>query len=362
MKSLNKLNVKHVWNLGSDDPGNLLPRVIKLLVLVHEHGSLAKACEQLGTSYRHAWGVLHEAAELFGQPLMKMKRGKGTELTELGMKLIWAEQRIAARLEPLLAEVRSELLKELDQTLQSGRTHLLLDASHCFAMDLLHSHLIAENLAAGISYSGSTAAVERLIRGQTDVAGFHFSMADLNDSVVNTCKAIINPREFDIHVLAQREQGLIVRAGNPLQLYSLRDLPSSRCRFINRQPGSGTRVLFSKLLDEDAIEESSIYQPYPPEHTHAAVAAFVASGMADAGFGVRAAAARFGLDFIPLEIETYFVASRVADRKEIGIQSLRRLMNSVAFKNQVADLPGYSSVLTGLSYSHWLELENQATP
>jgi molybdate transport repressor ModE-like protein len=362
MKSLNKLNVRHIWNLGTEDPTDLLPRVIRLLVLIQENGSLAKACEKTDMSYRHAWGVLHDAAALFGQPLMTMKRGKGTELTELGMKLIWAERRIAARLEPLLAQVSSELLKELDQTLKSGRTHLRIDASHCFAMESLHRHLNEQDMAVGISYCGSLGAVERLLQGRTDVAGFHLAIADLSDSVFNKHRDICNEKRFDVQILAQREQGVMVRAGNPLKIRSISDLANPQCRFINRQPGSGTRLLFNKLLLEESMTESIILQPYPPEHTHAAVAAFVASGMADAGFGVRAAATRFGLEFIPLERETYFVAHRVEDRKQVGIQALQRFIESSAFRQEISKLPGYSSALTGMNYLHWLELENQASP
>lgn len=358
MKSLNLLNVKHVWNLGTDDPHELLPRVIKLLLLVQEYGSLAQACKHVGMSYRHAWGVLHEAASLFGQPLMVMKRGKGTELTELGMKLIWAEQRIAARLEPLLAEVSSELLKEIDHTLRGGKPQLRMDASHCFAVDRLHHHLIADNMAVGISHCSNLSSVERLIQGQADVAGFHLSAVHLKDTVLHKHQGIDKPEEFDVRVLAQREQGLMVKTGNPLNIRSVHDLALSQCRFVNRQADSGTRLLFKKLLCDAALPESALNQPHPPEHTHAAVAALVASGMADAGFGLRAAASRFGLDFIPLELETYFVASRVSDREHIGIHTLHQIVGSAGFKEELSSMPGYSSVLTGTDYRHWLELEN----
>jgi molybdate-binding protein len=107
-----------------------------------------------------------------------------------------------------------------------------------------------------------------------------------------------------------REQGLILAAGNPLSVCSVKDLTRTGARFVNRQPGSGTRQWFDRLLKRDRLSPSSISGYDQEEFTHQAVAAVIASGAADAGMGVRAVAERFGLAFAPLGREIYYIAAQ----------------------------------------------------
>jgi molybdate-binding protein len=112
-------------------------------------------------------------------------------------------------------------------------------------------------------------------------------------------------------------------------------------RFINRQPGSGTRLLFDLMLQKQGMQAGSIHGYEQCEFTHAAVAAYVASGMADAGFGVETPARRFKLDFIPSQTERYFLLcdERVFDTPDV--QQILGILRSDAFKAAVNQLPGY---------------------
>ncbi len=108
--------------------------------------------------------------------------------------------------------------------------------------------------------------------------------------------------------LAVRSQGLFVRMGNPLGVHAMEDLMRREVRFVNRQVGSGTRLLLDLILAARGIDPARIEGYNNGEFTHAAVAAYIGSGMADVGFGVETAARRFGLEFVPVLKERYFFA------------------------------------------------------
>jgi molybdate transport repressor ModE-like protein len=84
------VTIKPQWTIRHPTGATLVPRLVDLLVQVHEDGSLLSACRRTGTSYRHAWGLVREGEALFGAPLLNMERGKGSTLTPLGQKLVWA--------------------------------------------------------------------------------------------------------------------------------------------------------------------------------------------------------------------------------------------------------------------------------
>jgi putative molybdopterin biosynthesis protein len=147
--------------------------------------------------------------------------------------------------------------------------------------------------------------------------------------------------------LAQREQGVVVARGNPKSIASLKDLTRPAIRFVNRQPGSGTRVLLDYELKKLGIDPKAIVGYEREEFTHMAVGVAVASGLVDAGLGVRAAAVALGLDFIPVANEQYDLAvSRPLFESERGAK-LMEVIRSDGFKRAVADLGGYDTARAG---------------
>jgi molybdate-binding protein len=147
--------------------------------------------------------------------------------------------------------------------------------------------------------------------------------------------------------LAVRTQGLFVAPGNPLGIRGLDDLKRRDLRFVNRPEGSGTRVLTELLLKRHGIAARQVSGFENTELTHAAVAAFVASGMADVGMGVQTAAHRFGLHFIPLLKERYFFALPTEALARAEIQPVLAVLQSPAFVSRVAALKGYEAAGTG---------------
>jgi molybdate-binding protein len=112
-------------------------------------------------------------------------------------------------------------------------------------------------------------------------------------------------------------------------------------RFVNLQAGSGTRLLFDLLLSRASVDTRRIEGYEILEYTHAAVAAYVGSGMADAGFGLEVPARRFGLDFVPLVTERYFFLCRNDFLADPAMQQFDSVLHDAAFRAQVALLPGY---------------------
>ena len=144
-----------------------------------------------------------------------------------------------------------------------------------------------------------------------------------------------------------REMGLMVKRGNPLKINSLKALVEQKARFVNRDHDSGTRLVFDQLLALHGIDEARINGAQQIEFTHAAVAAYVASGMADASFGVEAAARQFGLDFVRILTEDYLFVCKRAFLETEPMRRVIDIMKGREFHDEVASLPGYVASHTG---------------
>ena len=122
---------------------------------------------------------------------------------------------------------------------------------------------------------------------------------------------------------------------------------SDLVRFVNRQPGSGTRLMLDLMLARRGIDSNAIEGFSNGEFTHAAVAAYIGSGMADVGFGVETAARRFNLEFVPVLKERYFFALEADALHSPALQGAVNAMKSGSFRERVNALPGYDGELTG---------------
>ena len=140
---------------------------------------------------------------------------------------------------------------------------------------------------------------------------------------------------------ADREQGLIVAHGNPKKLDSMADVARKRAHFVNRQKGAGTRTLVDRMLRDAGIAPERIHGYGTEEYTHLAVAATIATGRADAGLGVRAAASQFGLGFVPLVEEHYWLAIRERTLESSTAQQLLRGLAGKQLSRLARRLPGY---------------------
>lgn len=319
-----------------------LPLLLQLLTVIRDQGSISGAAASAHLSYRHAWGVLRDFEREFSAPLLTKSRGKGTKLTPLAEKLIWADKRINARLSPILESFASEL----EAILTSMPSVLRITASHGFAVDALIKRLGTENVPVEINYRSSLEAVAALAHDECDMAGFHVPVGEFKHAAQPYLKWLDPQLHVLIH-LAFRNQGLFIAKGNPKRIKGLKDLQREDLRFINRQTGSGTRILLELLLAKAKLNQKHITDYENVEYTHAAVAAYVASGMADVGFGVETAAKRFDLDFIPIAREKYFFACKASVMEQSLVMSARNIMQSASFKDTVNALAGYDGSQCG---------------
>ncbi len=343
-----RINITPHWELGVESDALLdTTSLLALLAAVQETGAIAQGARITGMSYRHAWGQIKNAEALFGHALLNAGRGRGSTLTPLAEKLIWADRRIAARLSPMLESLASELANELERTLPRPPQALRVHASHGFAMAALMQQLNAAELQVELRYRNSFESVAALSHGECDLAGFHVPIGEFEAPAAQRYRRWLRD---DTHLLVQvavRTQGLFAAPGNPKFVRGFADLRRDDLRFVNRPEGSGTRMLTELMLAKQGISPDEVTGYDSAEFTHAAIAAFIASDMADVGMGVQTAAQRFGLHFIPLVRERYFLAMNRRARDEDPMPQVIRLLQSPAYRSAVAALGGYEAGETG---------------
>ncbi|HTT38575.1 MAG TPA: substrate-binding domain-containing protein [Burkholderiales bacterium] len=345
---MNKFQIKPEWILR--DPagaGRGLSQLFELLATIAAEGNLRRACARLNLSYRHAWGIVREGGQTFGMPLIDFTRGQGAKLTPLGDKLVWANKRIAARLTPILDSFASELESEIGRTLAAAGARTRIHASYGYAVAALHGLLHGKRLQVDLRYVGSADALASLCRDHCDLAGFHVPVGDLQPVALRAYAPWLRPRQHRLINLITRRQGLIVAPRNPQGIASLADLTRPGVRFVNRPAGSGTRLLLDMLLEREGLNGSRIAGFNTVEATHAAVAAYIASGMADAGLGVEPAARQFGLGFVPLVNERYFLVCREDAVDSPEIHAVLETARSSEFRSMIAELPGLDGIQCG---------------
>ncbi|CAM3578549.1 LysR family transcriptional regulator [Bordetella sputigena] len=332
---------------GADHDGVPLQEALALLSAIDAVGHIAGACRACGLSYRHGWGILRRFETVFGTPLLITRRRQGTELSPFAQRLLWANRRIEARLMPMLDSLASELQEDLEKLLPESGPHLRLHASHGFAVEALMQHIGGGAANLELRYRTATEALASLDSGECDLAGFQVPQGDFEADMLRYYAQWLDAEEHLLVHLAVRNTGLFVMAGNPKGIRGVADLARQDVRFVNRQIGSSTRQLVELMLRRLDIAVAQVNGYENSEFTHMAVAAHIASGMADAGIGVETAAHRFGLDFIPLARERYFFAIRKPALEQPAMQALLAIMRGADYKGYVGQLVGYDASETG---------------
>ena len=338
-----RIQIEPAWRFRNAEGREIDPLLFRVLAAVQRSGKLTEAAREVDFSYRHCWNLIRTWSAFFGTPLVELSQGKGAELTPLGEKLTWAAQRIQARLTPQLENLSVEIDREINAALMDTHPVLRLHASHGYAIALMPE--LMERVAGvrlELQYLGSIDALGSMSRGSCDICGFHLPSGRVTPELAARLNRYLKPRAHRVIRLVTRTQGLFVAAGNPLNIRSLQDLVRPDVRFINRQASAGTRVLLDLLLAEHTIDPDDISGYETVEFTHAAVAAHIASGMADTGFGVEAAASQFKLDFVPIAEEHYFLACRLETLELPSLQRMLDALKSPDFAQAVSTLPGYA--------------------
>lgn len=197
------------------------------------------------------------------------------------------------------------------------------------------------------SYKGSMEGLIALYRRNTDIAGIHLWDEKTDEYNLPFVHYVLPGESVIILNLVQRVQGWIVPPGNPMNLQAWEDIQRKGLRLINRQKGSGTRLRLDSFLRSSGISPARIEGYEQEETTHVGVACRVANGEADAGIGVQAAAARMGLDFVPLFRERYDLVCTQETAETPEWQQIAAVLNSPAFHNAIQSQAGYDTSRTG---------------
>lgn len=310
------------WQIDAGQQEDIEPDFLRLLDRIVETGNLRRAAADSGRSYRSAWALLRHYEERLGMSLLETTRGRGTRLTALGAvfreTLHEAQVQTAPQLESLGRDVSRRILRAAEA---GGLSAVTILASDCHTLDLLRHDLVATGHPVELHFLGSEIALQRYHEGECRAAGFHLPQGRLAPVFWQGYNAYLDQDRDRFLLLDVREQGLICRPG--LRVRGLVDIADQGLRFVNRQPGSGTRRLLDTLLRDSGIAAAALRGFDHEEHTHLAVASLVAAGIADVGPGVRTAAERFELAFVPLAREQYYLAFAAEDEQTPLIRALR---------------------------------------
>ncbi len=199
---------------------------------------------------------------------------------------------------------------------------------------------------------GSIGGLLALAQHQANVAGIHLLDSETGEYNVPFVKHLAPEEDIVLVNLAFRENGLLIARGNPKSIRSVRAIARRDVRFINRQRGAGTRLLVYSKLRQIGINPHTIPDWDRVANTHDAVAGAIAAGAADVGPGLRAVAAEWDLDFIPLGEERYDLAIARADYESPELRALIDALHGDAFRQQAAALKGYDLARSGQVVAH----------
>jgi molybdate transport repressor ModE-like protein len=342
------LDLDLVWTAGRQAKKPVDPELFALLEAIKNTGKLTEAASQVGIRYRQAWELITVWSEQIGQPLVKKEQGRGTRLTALGEKLLWVRERINARLTPHLESAASEVERELDQLLNDVALPVTMFASHDLVLAELREFLrVKTGPKLDLRFAGSLDSVVALCKGRCELAGFHVPEGPLGREILRKYEPWLKPRAQRLVHVVRRRQGLMTAPGNPLKIGTLQDIARTSARYINRQRGSGTHSALDRLLQEQGIDRAQINGYYTEEFTHLAVAAAIASGVADVGMGIEAAARRLKLGFIPLFSEDYYLLGKRETIERSDVAAIVSVLKSDSFAEVVRNVPGYDTSRTG---------------
>lgn len=320
--------------------------LFELLAAVVDGGSIRHAAQVLGTSYRHVWGSLRRWEATLGEPLINWSQGRKARPTDFAQRLLWAERRARTRLQPQIEALRADLGQVITAAHAAEHPVLTMRASHDLALPVLQQHLTGSGeLLLNIGFQGSVDALRALNNGQCLAAGFHLPVeGSAAATFYREIRPLLDDTSHRLIGCSRRVQGLMVRKEHAATVRAFEDVITHQLRFVNRQVGSGTRLLVDHLAQEHAHAGTLVGAEHV-ETTHVSVALCVASGVADAGVGIEAAALQLGLHFVPLIEESYFLACLTRDADDPALIQLRSVLAAERWRTILTHLPGYRPAL-----------------
>jgi molybdate transport repressor ModE-like protein len=340
-----RIQIRPTLVFGSKSTKN--PTVVDLVWLTSllkdiEHGkTLMSACKKMGLSYRNVWQKLNDVEDALGFKLMDRVRGHGSQLSEYAKYLIQFTDDFDQKTVRLGQTSLSHLEEGFAQFRDKAKKQWRLASSS----DPIIQKSVIDVGGFELITAGSGEALDRLLNYEVDIAGFHVS--DPHSSQIISKR--LQKEGMHIFPVMKRVQGLMVAKGNPHNITSAKDLLRPKIRFINRQKGSGTRLLLDTILDKEGIDPNGIQGYQNEEFTHSAIAMSILAKRADAGMGVKSVAIENGLGFIQVKDELFFLAMGEDLSTNKDLAKLIRKIRSLS-----SESPGYKSIGLQRKIAGWL--------
>jgi putative molybdopterin biosynthesis protein len=249
------------------------------------------------------------------------------------------------------AAAKAFTLNEIILPENAGSETILILGSHDLALEILTQEQVNNHPAVMALSVGSLNGLIALRQGNTHIASCHLLDAQSGEYNTSFVRHFFPDQAMRLITLAQREQGLLVAPGNPLQIKGLDDLRREGLKLINRNSGSGTRIWLDQHISSLGIQPESISGYTREVRTHTAVAETIARGAADLGIGLRAAANQYGLDFIPLFEERFDLVLPQSLLTTPKLQPVLNRLQSSEFRQKIRNLAGYHTDQTGDEFS-----------
>lgn len=343
--------VRWAWDFGVGLGAEASARLMTTLRLLASYQALGPVAAAQGVSYRGLWGLLTQAEAAFGRPLVSKGRGRGTRLTAFAEALLALDDEARATLAAQHAPWAARLQELLTPRAVAPPERLHIAASHDLALaDWVEN---GRHVRVDLYWRGSEEAMLALARGECDVAGFHLPLGLGRAEAAAWVGGYLGLARHRFFEVMRREHGILVPPGNPLAIHGVADIARPGVRMVNRQRGSGTRSMIDQLLAASRLDGRAIAGYAHEEFTHDAVAAAVASGQADAGFAIRAAASRYDLDFVPLGSDRYCLAIRTPLAGTAAVSQLLRRLQGDTFRRRLAAMPGYTHSAQARGFLGW---------
>jgi molybdate-binding protein/DNA-binding transcriptional regulator YhcF (GntR family) len=354
--------VKQLVATGHLPPGERLPTVRQLAeALAISPGTVVKAYRQLeqdGVIQSRRGGGTAVVGNAKDPQLMTLRQTRLSNMMSNGIldalsqgySLEEIEAAFSIHLERWREEKRDseKAPKRQPKSTETGKA-LVIVASHDLALNMLVSRLRQRNpeVEINVTYAGSLGGLIALQEGRADLAGIHLLDAETGEYNYPYVKHLLPGREMAIVHLAYRIQGLMFAAGNPKRIKGIEDLRRPDVTLINRQKGSGTRILLDQELRQLGITPSGLKGYDREVDTHLAVARCIAQGEADVGLGIEAAARASHIDFLPLYRERYDLVMTIENYRNRKLAPLLKVIASKDFRQAVTEAGGYDTSQTG---------------
>ena len=307
-----------------------------------DHGkTLMSACKKMGLSYRNVWQKLNDVELALGFKLMNRVRGHGSQLSEYARYLI----QFTEDFDQKTMRLGQTSLLHLEEGFAQFRVNTKKQLRFASSSDPIIQKAVIDIGGFELTTAGSGEALERLLNYEVDMAGFHVSDPQSSQTIAKR----LQKEGMKIFPVMKRVQGLLVAKGNPLNIISVKDLLRPKIRFINRQKGSGTRLLLDTILTKEGIDSHDIKGYLNEEFTHSAIATAILAKKADVGMGVKSIALENGLDFIQLKDEIFFLAMNQDLSANCDIAKLIRKIRALSGAS-----PGYKSIGLRKQIAGWL--------